>query len=146
MEAGLTNRVLIPLVGITCMSYLPHKTKIQSVCPVAVKINQTKVHALDHNHWGHVTFDECGKKFAIGPNRIHGSRRTDEDCDHDTTVSKIVAPEVFRHTPFEHETTTDLGNFLTTVEPITVMMGKQLVRETVVLVPSVPNLTPFIGR
>jgi hypothetical protein len=66
--------------------------------------------------------------------------------NHDLTMSKIATPEVFRHTPFEHETTTDPANFLTAVEPITVVMGKQFVHDTVVLVPSVPSLTPFVGR
>lgn len=65
--------------------------------------------------------------------------------NHDTTAPKIVTPEVFRHTPFEHETTTDQGTFLT-LDATAVTMGKALLRDTVVLVPAVPNLTPFIGR
>jgi hypothetical protein len=39
-----------------------------------------------------------------------------------TTQSKIASPDVFRHTPYEHETTTDTNNSLTTIEPVTVTM------------------------
>jgi hypothetical protein len=59
----------------------------------------------------------------------------------DITVSKIITPDVFRHTPFEHETTTDLaGSFMTTIDPTTVMMVTHDVNEGAVTIPSLPSL------
>ena len=40
----------------------------------------------------------------------------------ETTQYKIASPCVFRHTPYEHETTTDTDNPMTTIEPVTVTM------------------------
>jgi hypothetical protein len=40
----------------------------------------------------------------------------------ETAQSKIASPGVFRHTPYEHETTTDSNDYLTTIEPVTVTM------------------------
>jgi hypothetical protein len=64
----------------------------------------------------------------------------------DITISKINTPGVFRHTPFEHETTTDSGSALTTIEPVTITMVRSERSDRVTLIPSVPNLTPFIKR
>jgi hypothetical protein len=62
----------------------------------------------------------------------------------DTTVSKIVTPDVFRHTPFEHETTTDSVNSLTTIDPTTVTVQHR-VSDGTVLAPSLPNLARLAG-
>ena len=62
------------------MSYTGYDKKIEPLCPVAVKMNQTRVHAPAHEMWGVVTCDACGDKLFIGPNRIHGSRITVQDC------------------------------------------------------------------
>jgi len=56
------------------MSYQGYDKKIDPLCPVAVKMGQTTVHAPSHETWGVVTCDACGDKLFIGPNRIHGSR------------------------------------------------------------------------
>ncbi len=56
-----------------------YKTSIAPLCPVAIKLNQSEVHAPDHLTWGIVTCDVCKEKFAIGPNRIFGSQGTPED-------------------------------------------------------------------
>jgi len=56
------------------MSYTGYDKKIEPLCPVAVRMNQTRVHASAHETWGVVTCDDCGDKLLIGPNHIHGSR------------------------------------------------------------------------
>jgi len=44
---------------------------------------------------------------------------------HNTTISNVAAPELFRHTPFEHETTTDAWSLFTTIQPLVVTMLPQ---------------------
>lgn len=60
------------------MSYIDYK--IDPLCPVAVKMGQTAVHAPAHAAWGVVRCDGCDERFFIGPNRIHGSRISAEEC------------------------------------------------------------------
>ena len=62
------------------MSYMEYEAKIQPLCPVAVKMDQARVHAPTHDTWGVVTCDECGDKLFIGPNRIYGSRIDGQEC------------------------------------------------------------------
>jgi hypothetical protein len=62
------------------MSYKGYDKKIEPLCPVAVKMGQTGVHAPAHETWGIVTCETCGEKLFIGPNRIHGSRISAEGC------------------------------------------------------------------
>jgi hypothetical protein len=62
------------------MSFKPYDRKIDPLCPVAVKMGQTAVHAPTHDTWGVVTCDACAVKFFIGPNRIHGSRISAQEC------------------------------------------------------------------
>jgi cysteinyl-tRNA synthetase len=57
-----------------------YMTKITPLCPVAVKLNQSEVHAPDHATWGFVSCDRCEDKFALGPNRIYGSRTSEKEC------------------------------------------------------------------
>jgi hypothetical protein len=65
---------------LTAMSFKPYDKKIDPLCPVALKLGQTKVHAPTHDTWGVVSCDECKEKFHIGPNRIYVSRITDLEC------------------------------------------------------------------
>jgi hypothetical protein len=53
---------------------------IKPLCPVAVKLGQSTLHAPAHDQWRTVTCDVCAEKFAIGPHRIHGSRITAQEC------------------------------------------------------------------
>jgi hypothetical protein len=62
------------------MSYKKYETQVAPICPVAIKLGQVEVNAPEHSHWGIVSCDGCEDKFAIGPNRVYGSRRTDVDC------------------------------------------------------------------
>ena len=62
------------------MSYIPYKDKLQSLGPVAIKLGQHDISAPDHEHWGIVECDACPERFAIGFNRIYGSRSTDVQC------------------------------------------------------------------
>jgi cysteinyl-tRNA synthetase len=57
-----------------------YETSIRPFCPVAIKLNQWEVHAPDHDTWGVVSCDNCKDKFALGPNRIYGSRTTEQQC------------------------------------------------------------------
>lgn len=57
-----------------------YKTSIRPLGPVAIKMNQWEVHAPDHATWGTVSCNKCKDKFAIGPNRIYGSRTSEEEC------------------------------------------------------------------
>jgi len=57
-----------------------YKTSIRPLGPVAIKLNQWEVHAPDHETWGVVSCGGCKDKFAIGPNRIYGSRTSETDC------------------------------------------------------------------
>lgn len=54
--------------------------QIDPLCPVAIKMGQSEVHAPAHETWGTVTCDECDEQFLIGPNRIFGSRITAEEA------------------------------------------------------------------
>ena len=58
----------------------PYKTSLISLGPVAVRLNQSEVNAPEHDTSGVVTCDICKERFAVGPNRIFGSRSTEEDC------------------------------------------------------------------
>jgi hypothetical protein len=57
-----------------------YKSSIRPLSPVAIKLNQWEVHAPDHATWGVVSCDSCKDRFALGPNRIYGSRTTEEEC------------------------------------------------------------------
>jgi len=57
-----------------------YKTSIHPLSPVAIKLNQWEVHAPDHATWGVVSCDSCKDRFALGPNRIYGSRTAEQDC------------------------------------------------------------------
>jgi hypothetical protein len=61
------------------MSYAGYHQKIEPLCPVAVRMGQTRVHAPAHETWGVVTCDGCGDKLFIGPNRVYGSRISAQD-------------------------------------------------------------------
>ena len=64
------------------MSHTGYDKKIEPLCPVAVKMGQSAVHAPQHdNTWGAVTCDACGEGFFIGPHRIYGSRIGKEECE-----------------------------------------------------------------
>ncbi len=79
------------------MSYLKYKTKVEPLSPVAIKLGQTEVYAPGHDTWGVVACDVCGERFAIGPNRMYGSRRTDVDCAKD--LEEILAEDHNRSRP-----------------------------------------------
>jgi cysteinyl-tRNA synthetase len=59
---------------------LTYKRALSTLRPVAIKLNQLEVHAPDHDTWGIVSCDGCKDRFALGPNRIFGSRTSDKDC------------------------------------------------------------------
>ncbi len=59
---------------------MAYEEKLESLNPVAVRLGQLTIHAPDHDTWCVVACETCGAKFAIGPSRIYGSRRTQEDC------------------------------------------------------------------
>lgn len=64
---------------------------------------------------------------------------------HDTIIAKVTTPHVFRHTPFEHETTTAvLVNTYTAIEPVNVAVVQNL-DHNVRLIPVEPNHGTFIG-
>lgn len=58
---------------------MTYKRKLERVGPVAIKLDQTEVHAPDHDTWCIVSC-KCGDEFAIGPNRIFGSQQLPPDC------------------------------------------------------------------
>jgi hypothetical protein len=62
----------------------------------------------------------------------------------ETTQSKITSPDVFRHTPYEHETTTDTDtdNPKTTIEPVTVTTVRSKADDQAFLVQSLATTTP----
>ena len=57
-----------------------YERKLTSLCPVAIKLDQSEVHAPDHLTWGIISCDGCKERFAVGPNRIYGSRTTEQQC------------------------------------------------------------------
>lgn len=59
------------------MSYTRCSNEVRSLCPVAIKLGQGEICAPDHFSWGVVVCEVCREQFAIGPNRIYGSRLTD---------------------------------------------------------------------
>jgi len=59
---------------------------------------------------------------------------------HNSTISNVAAPELFRHTPFEHETTTDAWSLFTTIQPLVVtMLPQEHAGDEIVLIPSAPD-------
>jgi hypothetical protein len=62
------------------MTYTAYTKDTETLCVVAVKLNQTNVHANSHTTWGVVTCDICGEQFAIGPSRMQGPRIGAEEC------------------------------------------------------------------
>jgi hypothetical protein len=60
--------------------YSKYKSQVNTLSPVAIRLGQSQVHAPDHNTWGVVTCDTCKIEFAIGPNRIHGPRISEQEC------------------------------------------------------------------
>ena len=62
------------------VSYAKYKHRLDSLNPVAVKLGQIEIHAPQHDTWGILTCDACGEKFALGPNRIYGSRTGEDAC------------------------------------------------------------------
>jgi len=63
------------------MGHTGYNKKIEPLCPVAVKMGQSEVHAPEHdNKWSTVACDTCGANFFIGPNRIYGSRISEHEC------------------------------------------------------------------
>jgi len=58
---------------------MPYITKLQQIAPLAIKLDQSEVHAPDHDRWCKVSCT-CGDQFAIGPNRIFGTKSLPEDC------------------------------------------------------------------
>ncbi|MGH9450215.1 MAG: hypothetical protein ACRD11_06680 [Terriglobia bacterium] len=59
---------------------VPYKQQVTSPGPIAVKLGQTRVHAPEHLTLGFVTCDVCPEKFAIGPNRLFGSKHDEASC------------------------------------------------------------------
>lgn len=64
----------------TVLKPTSYKTSIYSLRPLAIKLGQLEVHGPDHDTWGIVSCDGCKDRFAIGPNRIYGSRAPKEKC------------------------------------------------------------------
>jgi hypothetical protein len=48
-----------------------YKEQLQTINPVAVKLNQREVNAPEHADWGTVTCDRCNEKFSIGHHRMY---------------------------------------------------------------------------
>jgi hypothetical protein len=74
----------------------------------------------------------CGKRMAD----ITSNRKDDMNSHCETTQPGITARDVFRHTPYEHETTTDTDSLETVIEPATVTMIRPLTDERALIVQS----------
>ena len=55
-----------------------YKSRIDPLSPVAIKQDQSELHAPNHETWRVVTCRECGERFAVGPHRIYGARISEE--------------------------------------------------------------------
>jgi len=62
------------------MAYMRYKKELTTLNPVAIKTGQTEIHAPEHKTWGILNCDDCDDKFCVGPNRIYGSRQSEEQC------------------------------------------------------------------
>jgi phage terminase large subunit GpA-like protein len=62
------------------VSHNPYVHKVDSLCPVALRMHQTHLHAPSHQTWGVVTCDICGEQFVLSFNRIHLTWTNAEDC------------------------------------------------------------------
>jgi hypothetical protein len=62
------------------MGFQAYKLNINSLGPVAVKLDQVEVHAPNHDPWGVFTCDDCEMRFVVGPNRIYGTTAEARDC------------------------------------------------------------------
>ena len=64
------------------MSFIEYTEKVAPICPIAIKVSQSVVHAPEHSEWGVVTCDfiGCGEKFRIGPHRFYGTKSSAQTC------------------------------------------------------------------
>jgi hypothetical protein len=79
------------------MNFKPYDKKIEPRCPVAVKLNQTTVHAPAHDTWGTLTCDGCADSFFIGTNRIYGARISAEETA--KRLEKLLAEDHKQNRP-----------------------------------------------
>jgi cysteinyl-tRNA synthetase len=81
LRAELTNAGIVVEATKDGVLWKPrsYKTRLVSLHPVAIKLNQWEVHAPDHNTWGVFSCSSCKDRFALGPNRIFGSRTTEAE-------------------------------------------------------------------
>jgi len=57
-----------------------YERQLHSLDPVAIRLEQRRVNAPEHDGWGHVTCEACGDTFALGYNRIFGDRMAEAKC------------------------------------------------------------------
>ncbi len=64
------------------MSFTEYTEKISPLCPVAIKVGQSVVHAPEHSEWGVAVcdFNGCGERFKIGLHRFYGTKITTKSC------------------------------------------------------------------
>ena len=60
----------------------------------------------------------------------------------DITISTVTVPGLFRHTPFEHETTTDAATLLTVTEGTVVNTQQRVGTEQPILSPAMFTQQP----
>ena len=73
------------------LTHSNYKSEIHPLSPVAIKLGQHEVHAPGHDTWGEETCDICGEKFTVGPNRIYGSRLSEQGAV--TQLKAILAKD-----------------------------------------------------
>jgi hypothetical protein len=77
-----------------------YKSKFKPLSPVAIKCNQSDVHAPVHDTWGTVACAKCKDEFVIGSNHIYGSRSSAEDCA--KQLQLVLAEDHRRNRPHEN--------------------------------------------
>jgi hypothetical protein len=67
-----------------------YKIAYEGIDPVAVKLNQSEIHAPEHTTWGTVKCDSCGEGFGVGCHRLYPTG-TAQECV--TKLEKILAED-----------------------------------------------------
>jgi hypothetical protein len=88
--------------GLSVVSISPtdvYMREFPGVDPVAVKLDQTEIHAPQHTTWGTVKCESCGEEFGVGCHRLYP---TNTEREYVTKLERILAADHKAGRPHEN--------------------------------------------